>query len=494
MRKNKEQIDIAVIGSGTAGFVTVLMLKAAFPVLNIKLVSSSKIGIIGVGEGSTEHWKQFMHLCKIPLLEMLKETEATHKYGIRFEGWSNEHPDYFHSVSGDDSIFAYGLFPMYMGFINNNMLLTNQTTSVGLIQNKIRVENLHENTNQYHFNTHKLNDYFDKLCFERKIEKIDGEVKKVNIDSENGNIESIDLEDGSNVTADFWFDATGFSRVLMSALGNTQWESFSDYLLCDSAFAFPTESDPSGEIRPYTRARALSSGWAFEIPVLSRRGNGYVYSSKHITEDKAVDEMSALLGIDVQPAKTFKFDPGYLKKSWVKNCASVGLSSSFVEPLEATSIGTSIMQMQMIIPYLASYQSYYEHSQNHYNKRMEGMMDNILTMIRLHYHTDKTNSEFWIDARNAKLNDELRDSLNLWQERTPTRYDFAGNSNQLFGGAHLIHVAQGQNVLDRDNIETALVRMQLKDAVGEAMSQSRVRRSNHELIDHRESLESIDVW
>jgi tryptophan halogenase len=494
MKNDKEQIEIAVVGSGTAGFVAALLLKTAFPVLNIKLVSSSKIGIIGVGEGSTEHWKQFMNLCKIPLLDMIKETDATHKYGIRFENWSNAHPDYFHSVSGDDQIFAYGLFPMYMGFIDNNMLLTNQTTSVGLIQNKIRVKNLHENTNQYHFDTNKLNKYFDKLCFERRIEKIDGEVKHVNINTETGNIDSIDLDDNTNVVADFWFDATGFNRVLMTALGNTEWESFKDYLLCDSAFAFPTESDPSKQIRPYTRARALSSGWAFEIPTVARRGNGYVYSSQHITEDKAVDEMSALLGIEVQPSKTFKFDPGYLKKSWVKNCASVGLSSSFVEPLEATSIGTSIMQMMMIVPYVASYQSYYEHSQNHYNKRMEAMMDNILTMIRLHYHTDKTNSQFWIDAKNAKLNEELEDSLNLWKERTPTRYDFPNNSNQLFGGAHLIHVAQGQNVINRDSIDPALVRMQLKGFVGDAMSQSRINRSNHELIDHREALENIDVW
>lgn len=494
MKKNKEQIEIAIVGSGTAGLIAALCLRRAFPVLNIKLVSSQKIGIVGVGEGSTEHWRKFMDLCQIPLDDMIYEAEATHKYGIRFENWSNAHPDYFHSVSGDDTTFAYGLFPMYMGFIDNNMLLTNQTSSVGLIQNKIRVNGLHANTNQFHFDTYKLNEFFSKLCFERRVMMIDGEVTDVIVDAESGNIESVKLDDGTSVEADFWFDASGFHRVLMSKIGNSEWVSFKDYLLCDSAFTFQTPADESNQIRPYTRARALSAGWAFEIPTLTRRGNGYIYSSNHISEDDAVKEMSKLLGIDIEPGKTFKFDPGYLKKSWHKNCAAVGLSGSFIEPLEATSIGTTIQQMLMIIPYVASYQSHYVHSQNHYNKKFEALMDNLLTMIRLHYFTDKIDSQFWIDAKNAKINGMLQDALDLWTERLPSRYDFDSSNYELFSAAHLIHVAQGQNVLNRDSINPALTRMQLKATVSDQMSNVRLGRANHELIDHRMALENIYAW
>lgn len=494
MTENKEQIDIAIVGSGTAGLITALLLRRAFPVLRIKLISSEKIGIVGVGEGSTEHWRQFMNICQIPLDDMIHETLATHKYGIRFENWSDAHPDYFHSVSGEDGIFAFGLFPMYMGFIDNNMLLTNQTSSVGLIQNKIRVNGLHGNTNQFHFDTFKLNEFFSKLCFERQVEMIDGEVRDVVLNSETGNIESVSLDDGTSVDADFWFDATGFNRVLMSKIDNTEWVSFKDYLLCDSAFTFQTPSDPSNEIRPYTRARALSSGWAFEIPTQTRRGNGYIYSSSHISQDDAIIEMSKLLGIEIEPGKTFKFDPGYLKNVWVKNCSAVGLSGSFIEPLEATSIGTSIQQIMMIIPYLASYQHHYVHSQEHYNKKFSALMDNLLTMIRLHYQTDKEDSQFWIDARNAKMNDTLSDAINLWTERLPSRYDFASNNYEMFTSAHLIHVAQGQNLMNRDSINPALTRMQLKATVSEQMSNSRLGRSNHELVDHRTALENIYAW
>ena len=373
------------------------------------------------------------------------------------------------------------------------MLLTNQTASVGLTRNKIRVNGMHESTNQFHFDTYKLNQYLTKLCFERLIKMVDGDVSSVSVDPTYGNIENVNLEDGTSLQADLWIDASGFNRVLMSKIDNTEWVSFKDYLLCDSAFTFQTPSDPSKEIRPYTRARALSSGWAFEIPVLTRRGNGYVYSSAHVSEDEAIQELSNLIGIDITPGKTFKFDPGYLKKGWVKNCIAVGLSGSFVEPLEATSIGTTIQQMFMMIPYVASYQPHYVHSQNHYNARFEKLMDNILMMIRLHYQTDRDDTQFWIDARNAKMNDLLKDSLDLWTERMPSRYDYTSNNNELFAAAHFIHVAQGQNLLNRDSIHPSTVRMQNVINVADKMSELRLNRSNHELTDHREALEGLKL-
>ena len=132
-----------------------------------------------------------------------------------------------------------------------------------------------------------------------------------------GDIESVLLDDKTKIDSDFWIDASGMKRVLISRMKHQEWNSFSEYLQMDSAIAFPTESDPSGEIRPYTRARAMSSGWVWEIPTQERRGNGYVYSSRHCTETQAIDEVSKLLGFQVEPAKSIKFDPGHLEEMWI---------------------------------------------------------------------------------------------------------------------------------------------------------------------------------
>ena len=134
MNENAElnrPLVFGIVGSGTAGLITALMLRQAFPWAEITVVSSSKIGIIGVGEGSTEHWKTFMDSCEIPLEEMIEATAATHKYGLRFENWSTHTKDYFHSVGEIDDIYAFGLYAGYMGMVEKNKLFTTQTTSVG---------------------------------------------------------------------------------------------------------------------------------------------------------------------------------------------------------------------------------------------------------------------------------------------------------------------------------------------------------------------------
>ena len=241
-----------------------------------------------------------------------------------------------------------------------------------------------------------------KICFDRNVKFVEGKVSAdlVELNLENGNIESVTTDRGEKIEASFWFDASGFAKVLMNKLDNTEWESFSKYLLCDSAIAFPTESDPSGQIRPYTRARAISSGWMWEIPTQERRGNGYVYSSQFSTEDEALKEASKLTGYEIPFHRSFKFNPGYLKNIWVKNCCAVGLAGSFVEPLEATSIGTTIQQSLILMHRLANYDQAVIDS---YNKSVDAVMENIRDFVILHYITERQDTEFWKDLKNFEL-------------------------------------------------------------------------------------------
>ena len=139
----RNQISFCVVGSGTAGLITSIMLRKAFPYAEITNVSSSRVGIVGVGEGSTEHWRFFMDKCEIGTDELIKNTGATHKYGIRFENWTTAVPDYFHSVASTFDVDAFGLLGEYLSYIENEKLITSQNTTVGLVQDKIIRENLH---------------------------------------------------------------------------------------------------------------------------------------------------------------------------------------------------------------------------------------------------------------------------------------------------------------------------------------------------------------
>lgn len=486
-------MKITIVGSGTAGLITALMLRRAFPLREINIVSSSKIGIIGVGEGSTEHWKSFMSICDIPLGEMIVKSRATHKYGIRFENWTNHTPDYIHSVSNADVHEPIGYYAAYNGFIQDGKTLTENMSPRGLIENKINANFPHQSVNQFHFDTFALNKYLSEICINRNIKIIDAEAIKVILNPENGYIESIMLDTLEVFESDFWIDATGMRRTLMSEIGNTEWVSFKEYLQMDSAIAFPTESDPSGQIRPYTRARAMLNGWVWEIPTQDRRGNGYVYSSNHCTDDQAVKEVSDLLGREIEPARSFKFDPGHLKKFWSKNCVAVGLAAAFVEPIEATSIGSTIQQARYLMHNLSTYNKDSKKLEDDYNKKMNIMMENILAMISLHYISDRDDSSMWRQQKLMKKPEYLTNLLELWQERPPFQYDISSSNYEMFLIPHFYHVAQGQKVLSEKMAREMIRSYGTGEFVHKLISDIKLDQTSQAKVDHAEALRQIQI-
>ena len=126
-----------------------------------------------------------------------------------------------------------------------------------------------------------------------------------------------------------------------------------------------------------------------------------------------------------------------------------------------------------------------------YNKTITATMRNILTMIRLHYVSDRQDSQFWIDQSKMPLNDELQELIDLWSEKAPSRYDPYQEINLMFHVPHLVHVMQGQGLIPKEPSSLALDRLNLRQKVNMDMDNFRNSRHNHELIDHRVGLLEI---
>ena len=95
---------IVILGGGSAGWMAACLMaqrwlgKHAVRPVEITLVESPAIGIIGVGEGSTPQLKAFFDRLDIAEGDWMPACDATYKLGIRFHGWS-ERPGferYFH--------------------------------------------------------------------------------------------------------------------------------------------------------------------------------------------------------------------------------------------------------------------------------------------------------------------------------------------------------------------------------------------------------------
>ena len=333
--------NICVVGGGTAGFVAALILKKAYPSISIQIIESSKIGTIGVGEGSTEHWKEFMDYMGFNKAEMLTKSDATFKAGIMFKDWSKN--DYLQTVEGAYNILAHDYPVLYGKLISDGRLPKDLVEDESWTGNIFWTNDVEEILSefpvaQFHFNTVKLNDYLHEKAQSLGIKIVDDII--VDVVTDDNGIKSISSKENT-YEADFFIDCTGFKRILLNKLG-AEWESYSKYLKMNRAIVFQTPDEDTYPM--WTLAQAMKYGWMFRIPVWGRKGNGYIFDSNYISADEAQREVEEMLGEGIDVRKEISFDPGAVKNPWIKNCVAIGLSASFVEPLEATSIGTSIQQ------------------------------------------------------------------------------------------------------------------------------------------------------
>ena len=293
--------------------------------------------------------------------------------------------------------------------------------------------------NQLHFDTYKLNKYLQKKCMERNITIQEDTIKEVKLNKDGIKY----IKGNQKYTADFFIDCTGFRRVLINKFKN-RWISFSKYLKVKSAIVFPTEDMEN--YNPYTTATAMKAGWMFSIPVWGRTGNGYIFDSDVITKEQAHEEVEKKLQKDIEIKKQINFNPGYLEKSWIKNCFAVGLSANFVEPLEASSIGTSIQQAFLLSHYIINYN---QNTIDKFNNTMEDIMLNIRDFICLHYITPRK-EKFW---KTQVMPDSLKDRLELFKTRMPIREDFCKSQYFLFREPHYIVVMHGLGLIDLEKIK-----------------------------------------
>lgn len=434
---------IAVVGGGTAGFVTALILKTRLNA-QVDIIHSSKIGVIGVGEGSTEHWREFMTFIGETPFSIIQQCDATFKLGIMFQNWGES--DYFHSIQSGYSL-SHGQTPTgYLKIISDTSDPKKMSDS-NIWNNKVYLDSISNPnsspSNQYHFNTFKLNEFLHKKAKQLGINIYDDEIEDIVL-NDSGEISSLKGQH-QNYNYDFYIDSTGAKKLLMTKLG-AKWQSYSKYLKLKAAIAYPTSD--TDEYNQWTLTRAMDYGWMWRIPVWGRWGNGYVYDSDYIEESQAKAEVEKYLGHEIEIGRSLKFDPGTLDKFWIKNCVATGLSSSFVEPLEASSIGSTIQMAFLLMHLLPVYDDI---SINTYNKHVTDIVENIRDFVALHYITKKDNTQFWRDIQKMPIPESLQANLEKWKTRIPIKMDFADKSPYImFTELHHIHVLQGLGLFNRD--------------------------------------------
>jgi flavin-dependent dehydrogenase len=413
---------IIIVGGGTAGWMTAAYLAKYRGGENITIIESPTIPTIGVGESVTPHVCNFFTEIGIKEHDWMAKTGAVYKFANKFINWKgNNDEQYFsfnYTVPSDNFYKDIPVNRSQEDFKDS----TDKNRSIDII-NKLCSNNtfdrfdrffnpqhyyMENNTMPYHNDNFLLNQPFahahhinaelagayirDKAALPAGVNQIIGTVK--NVETSGENITSLELDTGETLSADLYIDCTGFARILTRAL---DWKTKTYDTPIDSAWVCPTDyDDQKSQMVNYTKTVAEPYGWRFNIGVYHRMGNGYCYSSDYISDEDAKEYLMSKVGPTRKDPKLIKWKPGRLEKMGSGNCAAIGLSCGFIEPMEANVLYTIITSIRRLNVVLDNDVLDFDV----YNEKMAHTIDDIMNFIFVHYTLSPRNdTPFWRDMQ-----------------------------------------------------------------------------------------------
>ena len=420
---------VGILGGGTAGYMTALALRKRRPELDVTLIESSKIPILGVGEATTPRLVEFLHSqyeLDLDVVDFYHRVRPTWKLGI----------EYYWGLPGDyafDGSFQFGsvLEPMvYRGRLDAYCLGS-------LLQEKDRVpvfDNgdgtytslLHRVPFAYHLDNRRFVRYLQHEAARAGVTLLDRIIVDAATRPGGEEIDHLLDDGGERHRFDLYIDASGFRSFLLEGRLRSPFISYASSLFTDSAVMADVPHD--GTVKPYTTAESMDHGWCWNIPFEDSDHRGYVFSSAFCTLDQAVDEMRRKNPLMTEPW-SLKFRSGRHEHFWKGNVVAVGNAYAFVEPLESTALQMLNIELDLLNDHFPSSRDD-EAVKRLLTAKVNALWDNLRGFLAIHYRFNrKFDTPFWRACRESADLSTGAERVALFQECAPLMY-----SSRLFRG------------------------------------------------------------
>jgi len=486
---------VIIVGGGNAGWITAGRLAAKHNSnseqgLKVILVESANVPAIGVGEGTWPTMRSTLKALNISETDFIRECDASFKQGAKFAKWHDGSEDdyYYHPLVlpqgfGKTDLAGHWLAQQALAknhspeqsplpansqahshSFSNQVCFQEAICEQGLAPKTIRHAEFADVANYaYHLDSAKFTRFLQKHCQEKLgvthiIDDVIG-VNSIGVSSisdthsagaRTGDIASVTTKAHGDITGDLFVDCTGFSSLLLGKHYQVPFKKCDDVLFIDTALAVqvPYENDDDA-IASHTISTGQPAGWIWDIGLQSRRGVGYVYSSKHSTEAEAKQVLAEYVGVkngaqlDSLKVRKIPINSGYRETAWQNNCVAIGLSAGFLEPLEASALVMIELGAQMISEQLPQSRAVMDIVAKRFNETALYRWQKIVDFLKLHYILSERTEPFWADNRDpSSIPESLQELMTLWQYRAPADHDFTSN-NEVFPAASYQYVLYG---------------------------------------------------
>ena len=451
-----------IVGGGTAGWITAGVLAARFPQrgdhgLSITLIESRLQPPIGVGEGTWPTIRSTLQQIGVSETAFLRECDASFKQGTQFNGWADGSPHdvYLHPFTLPAGFVERDLAPYWAesegeaGFAES-LCFQAVPSLKGLAPKTMTTPEYAFVANYaYHLDAGKFAPFLQRHCVQNLgVEHVLDDIVEVQADA-SGDIARLLTKSGRQLAGDLFIDCSGFASLLIGRHYNVPFVPQNEVLFVDRAWAVQVPyRDAQQAIASTTHSTARSAGWIWDIGLTSRRGVGYVYSSRHQSDDSAQAELKGYLASDGDASESLSYRKidirsGYRQSFWVRNCVAVGLSAGFLEPLEASAIVMAELSAKAIANLLPGSRGGLAHAARIFNDTFRYRWERIVDFLKLHYVLSRRTEPFWVDNRlPASVPESLRAGLDYWRGHSPWHDDFL-QREEVFSAASYQYVLHG---------------------------------------------------
>jgi tryptophan halogenase len=449
---------VVIVGGGTSGWSAAAMLSKNQEI-NITIIEPSDISPIGVGESTLPHINGIHNRMGLDIFKSSKwldKVNGTLKFSVTLKDFNTIGSTWLHPflIFKDHEITKLAC-KSQTNFTNNNLSLSQFGSKKFIEGNELDAHpNLGKEDVGYQFDAIKYANLLKKECLKRpNLSLVDAHVTDIVV--ENENISKIILSNGNEIKADLFIDCTGFKALLSNAV-NSEWDnSYKERLFTDTALVIQLPYlDKSKQRRNTTTCTALKNGWVWNVPLQERIGTGYVFSSRHTSEEDALEEfkehLSSMYGYDkadIHP-RTVPFKVGIRPESWKNNVVAIGLSSFFLEPIESTAIASTQHQINMLNYLLVDPILSLKNKIKHYNSLTKKITNHIASYIELHYILSKRrDSQFWKDVTNIKLTNVQKKILDHYIDPNKDFEEETAKESSIFNYDSFLFLFLGYGIL-----------------------------------------------
>ena len=416
--------SVAVVGRDAALWIAAAGLKRAFGGAGLEVQAVELPSLLQAHDvyAALPSIRGLHRLLNLDEDIVIKASDAVPMVGQRFSNWAETAPPYMQAFETESPSADLGFLQYWLKGRLEGLKVDLAHFAVGTsaaLQGRVPLAG--ENTDPSH--SAGLGFHLDARGYVNLLKQFAlhlgvsaSAVRSCEVKVKSDRIRSIILDDGTQIEADLFVDATGSEALLLGQLPGADLASWRQWFPADRLLA--TSARPLPELPAFSQISAIREGWIGLFPLRSRTAVVAAYDSSLISDEDLLETVPIIARMPVSgDAVVAPIAAGMQRRPWIGNCVAIGEAAVTVEPLDAVQIHLIHAFVSHLIN-LFPVESGEMPEARAFNREVRRLAENVRDFQLAHYTLNRRfNDRFWNRVRDAGVPESLERKLLMFKRR-----------------------------------------------------------------------------